>query len=153
MGMYSGKQGSHDMFAPVEWPVFELNGSIVAEVEQLRTDGVRDVSAPRQWFWNEELAGEDSYLHLRPSHVAPAMEVLLEAQLRLGETTAFTVVTPAVGMQEWRKYLKHFRRKEIHKVVVPGLGEVKHWLLRFEAGDGMLPRGQRDEEEESEEDE
>ena len=69
------------------------------------------------------------------------MEILLEAQLRMGETTAFTVVTPAVGMQEWRKYLKHFRRKEIHKVVVQGLGEVKHWLLRFEAGDGLLPRG------------
>ena len=148
MGMYSGKQGSHDLFAPTEWPVFELNGSIVEEVEKLKTNTVVDVSAPEQWYWGEELAGRDTYLHLRPSHVAPAMEILLEAQLRMGESTAFTVVTPAVGMQEWRKYLKHFRRKEIHKVVVQGLGEVKHWLLRFEAGDGLLPRGAATEDDE-----
>ena len=141
MGMYSGKQGSHDLFAPIEWPVFELNGSIVEAIRAVNTSTVLDVSAPEQWYWGQELAGKDSYLHLQPRHVAPAMEILLEAQLRMGETTAFTVVTPAVGMQEWRKYLKHFRRKEIHKVVVQGLGEVKHWLLRFEAGDGLLPRG------------
>ena len=104
------------------------------------TAATRHVSEPGDWYWFEELAGSDSFLHLRPCHVAPALELLLEAQLRLGETTSFTVVAPAVGMQEWRKYLKHFRRKEIHKVAVPGLGEVKHWLLRFEAGDGLLPR-------------
>jgi hypothetical protein len=145
MGMYSGSQsGSHDLFAPIEWPVFELNGSIVEEVQKLRTGTVQDVSAPEQWYCNEEIAGRDSYLHLRPCHVAPAMEILLEAQLRLGGSTAFTVVTPAVGLQDWRKYLKHFHRKEIYKVVVPGLGEVKHWLLRFEAGDGLLPRGERE---------
>ena len=152
MGMYSGNQDcSHDLFAPIEWPVFELNGSIVEEVRKLRTGQVQDVSAPAQWYWNEDVAGRDTYLHLRPSHVAQAMEILLEAQLRLGESTAFTVVTPAVGLQDWRKYLKHFRRKEIHKVVVQGLGEVKHWLLRFEAGDGLLPRGPGNDEEDKSE--
>ena len=153
MGMYSGKQGSHDLFAPVEWPIFGLNGSIVEEVGKLKTSAIADVSAPEQWYWGEEMAGRDTYLHLRPSHVAPAMEILLEAQLRMGKTTAFTVVTPAVGMQEWRKYLKHFRRKEIHKVAVQGLGEVKHWLLRFEAGTGLLPRGSSAEAEEERNDE
>jgi hypothetical protein len=140
MGMYSGRQGQHNLFAPVEWPVFELNGTITGAVAGLLTSATRHVSEPGDWYWFEELAGSDSFLHLRPCHVAPALELLLEAQLRFGETTSFTVVAPAVGMREWRKYLKHFRRKEIHKVSVPGLGEVKHWLLRFEAGDGLLPR-------------
>ena len=38
----------------------------------------------------------------------------------------------------WRKYLKHFRRKIELPVDVPGLGVVKHWLLRYEPGDGLL---------------
>jgi hypothetical protein len=46
-----------------------------------------------------------------------------------------------VGMRVWSKYLKHFRRREVHDVQVEGLGRVKHWFLRFEAGDALLPRG------------
>ena len=139
------------MYSPVDWPVFELNGTIVEALKELGVEEAVDASETADWYWNMELAGQDSYLHLRPCHAAAAMQQLLEAQLRLGETTAFTVVVPAVGMREWRKYLKHFRRKEVHKVAVPGLGEVKHWLLRFEAGDGRLQRGSKDDQ--SEEDE
>lgn len=146
MGMYSGQKGKHDLYSPKDWPLFELNGSIVLEIEQLRVDRTVDASAPALWYDEVELAGKDSFLHLRPCHVSGALEGLLEAQLRRADTS-FTVIAPAVGTREWSKYLKHFRRKEIHKVYVQGLGEVKHWLLRFEAGDGLLPRGQGAEDE------
>ena len=141
VGMYSGKAGSHDTFAPMDWPRFELNGAILELLAELKTAEADDVSDPKEWFGSAELAGRDTFLHLRPCHVSQALEALLDAQLREGSTTAFTVVAPMVGLQSWRKYLKHFRRKEVHKVKVPGLGEVKHWVLRFEAGDGLLPRG------------
>ena len=101
------------------------------------------------WYGAVELAGKDTYMHLRPCHVAPALGALLEAQLREGGSTSFTVVAPMVGLRGWRKYLKHFRRREVHKVWVPGLGEVKHWLLRYEGGDGLLPRGREAQEEEN----
>jgi hypothetical protein len=70
----------------------------------------------------------------------------MEGQMREGKTTAFTVITPAVGLREWRKYLKHFRQRVLLPLEVPGLGTVKHWVLRFNAGDGLLPRGMADEE-------
>ena len=140
MGMYSGKGGSHDLYAPTEWPKFPLNGDIVAVLQELAHADTRVLSTPEEWFRRATLRGNDSYLHLRPCHVAPALERLLEAQLLEPTTTAFTVVAPDVGLQKWRKYLKHFRRKEVHKVMVAGLGPVKHWVLRFEAGDALLPR-------------
>jgi hypothetical protein len=143
VGMYSGKAGSHSTFAPMDWPCFALNGTIVAAMAALGVHDADDVSHPARWYGAAELAGRHTYLHLRPCHVAPALEALLDAQLREGSSTSFTVVAPMVGLQRWRKYLKHFRRKEVHKVTVPGLGEVKHWLLRFEAGDGLLPRTAR----------
>ena len=153
MGMYSGKGGSHDLYAPTEWPKFALNGSIVEALAEWADTGVQRLETVDEWYRTAQLRGQDSHLHLRPCHVAPALERLLEAQLLEPATTAFTVVAPMVGLHKWRKYLKHFRRKEVHKVVVQGLGEVKHWLLRFEAGDGLLPRKQVREGEEDDEDE
>jgi hypothetical protein len=70
------------------------------------------------------------------------MAQLFEGQLRDCDGTAFTVVLPMVGLKSWSRYLKHFRWKEAHVVQVEGLGEVKHWLLRYEKGDGSLPRGE-----------
>ena len=54
------------------------------------------------------------------------------------------MIVPQVGMRSWSKYIKHFKRRESHEVHVEGLGKVKHWLLRFERGDGLLPRGPTD---------
>ena len=141
MGMYSGKGGSHDTYAPTEWPLFTLNGSIVEQVAAFTSAETQRLTEPAQWFWDTPLHGRDSYLHLRPCHVAIALEKLLEAQLLEPSTTSFTVVAPAVGLQRWRKYLKHFRHREVHLVTVQGLGAVKHWLLRFERADGLLARG------------
>lgn len=67
----------------------------------------------------------------------------MDAQLRMGRSTSFTVVVAQVGTSRWSRFLKHFRRKEVHDVVVPALGVVRHWLLRFEPGDALLPRTQR----------
>ena len=67
----------------------------------------------------------------------------MDAQLRMGHSTSFTVVVAQVGTSRWSRFLKHFRHKEVHDVDVPVLGVVRHWLLRFEAGDAMLPRAQR----------
>lgn len=100
-----------------------------------------------------ELAGKDTFMHVRPAHATVAFELLTDAQLRLGSSTSFTVVVPMVGMRMWPKYLKHFRRREVHDVHVEGLGTVKHWLLRFEAGGALLPRSKRDGQAEEEEQE
>ena len=149
-GMYSGNSGHHDTFAPLEWPIFELNGPIVEVLALLYPEGMTNTGLHAEdWYGAVELAGKDTYMHLRPCHVAPALGALLEAQLREGGSTSFTVVAPMVGLRGWRKYLKHFRRREVHKVWVPGLGEVKHWLLRYEGGDGLLPRGREAQEEEN----
>ena len=145
LGMYSGMEGSHDMFDPVEWPRFELSAELADRAAEALEVCTQDASDPRTWL-NMDFAGEDTFLHLRPAHVAPALERLMEGQMREGKTTAFTVITPAVGLREWRKYLKHFRQRVLLPLEVPGLGTVKHWVLRFNAGDGLLPRGMADEE-------
>jgi hypothetical protein len=143
LGMYAGKGGSHDSFAPVEWPTFELNGTILAALGGVTTGETVTASDPEQWFPQIELAGKDTFMHVRPAHATVAFELLMDAQLRLGSSTSFTVVVPMVGMRIWSKYLKHFRRREVHDVHVEGLGAVKHWFLRFEAGDALLPRSKR----------
>ena len=150
LGMYSGMEGSHDVFDPMEWPRFELTEQLgeLAMMALSRCD--LDGSNPQEWP-DMEFDGKDTYMHLRPVHVAPAMERLMDAQLRAGSTTSFTIIAPMIGLREWRKYLKHFRHKEVVKLEVPGLGTVKHWYLRYEAGDALLPRGQDVEEDEEEE--
>ena len=140
LGMYSGMAGSHDLFDPMEWPIFELTGELKTLAEAAENAADQNLSNPELWDADMVMSGRDSFLHLRPVHVAPAMELLMEAQLREGRTTSFTVIAPMVGLRKWRKYLKHFRSQQVHKVLVPGLGDVKHWLLRFEAGDALLPR-------------
>jgi hypothetical protein len=140
LGMYSGMAGSHDLFDPMEWPIFELTGELKSLAEAAENAADQNLSNPELWDADMVMSGRDSFLHLRPVHVAPAMELLMEAQLREGRTTSFTVIAPMVGLRKWRKYLKHFRSQQVHKVLVPGLGDVKHWLLRFEAGDALLPR-------------
>jgi hypothetical protein len=116
-----------------------LEGSILETIEELHETHTQDISDPKCWKATLALGGEDTYVHVRLVHMAYIVELLLDAQLRQPQT-AFTVVVPQVGMRLWSKYLKHFRRKETHEVHVTGLGLVKHWLLRFEAGDGLLPR-------------
>ena len=141
LGMYSDSPSSHDTFAPVEWPVFGLNGSILDSLAVLNESHTQDGSDPLTWFPTMDIAGQDTLVHVRPCHVTHILEMLLDAQLRQPEDTAFTVIVPQVGMRTWSKYVKHFRRRESHEVHVEGLGKVKHWLLRFERGDGLLPRG------------
>ena len=152
VGMYSGtERHGHDRFDPMEWPLFRLNGAVLEAVQSLVTAETQDWSEPQSWC-SGDAAGRDTYMHLRPAYVAEGIALLLDAQLREGATTSFTVVAPMVGLRRWRKYLKHFRRREEHRMRVEGLGEVKHWVLRFEAGDALLPRGRSEEEEEEGED-
>jgi hypothetical protein len=144
LGMYSGRPGEHDTFSPLDWPCFELNGDIEGAVAALRSVSTVDMSDPARWLLPDtEVAGQDTFWHLRPCHAVVAMEIMLEAQLRLGLSTSFTVVVPQVGVRAWSRFLKHFRHKKVFEVHVAGLGAVKHWLLRFEEGDAMLPRKQR----------
>lgn len=139
LGMYSGMEGTHDLFDPVEWPRFALQGELARISATARRNSTQDASDPHDWI-RQEFSGEDTYLHLRPAHVASALERLMEAQLRDGANTAFTVITPAVGLRAWKKYMKHFRKKTLVPLEVVGLGDVKHWVLRYERGDGLLPR-------------
>jgi hypothetical protein len=139
--MYSDSPSSHDTFAPVEWPVFHLNGTILESLAILDEGHTQDGSDPYTWFPTMAIAGHDTLVHVRPCHATHILEMLLDAQLRQPEDTAFTVIVPQVGMRTWSKYIKHFKRRESHEVHVEGLGKVKHWLLRFEQGDGLLPRG------------
>ena len=152
LGMYSGMEGSHNLFDPVEWPRFELTDELGEISTRALESCTHDASDPHTWL-DLDFSGTDTYMHLRPAHVAPAMERLLDGQLRRARTTAFTVITPAVGLKEWRKYLKHFRSRRMVPLEVPGLGTIKHWVLRFEAGDGLLPRTRKEMEEEEEEEE
>ena len=144
LGMYSDSPSSHDTFAPVEWPVFNLNGTILESLAVLDEGHTQNGSNPCTWYPTMALAGHDTLVHVRPCHATHILEMLLDAQLRLPEDTAFTVIVPQVGMRSWSKYIKHFKRRESHEVHVEGLGKVKHWLLRFERGDGLLPRGPAD---------
>ena len=141
LGMYSGGETSHDLFSPVDWPCFKLNGSILESISEVRSAGTLDGSPAGTWDGRVDWAGRDVFCHVRPCHAQYVLGRLLEAQLRRGTSTSFTVVVPQVGMRAWSKFLKHFRRREVHNVLVPGLGPVKHWFLRFEPGDGLLPRG------------
>jgi hypothetical protein len=141
LGMYSGKPGSHSTYSPLDWPTFPLSTELAAVVRALQGPTTVDMSDSTQWLSGSlDIAGRDTLWHLRPCHAAFAMGLMLEAQLRLGHTTSFTVVVPQVGVSGWSRYLKHFRRKEVHDVHVEGLGVVRHWLLRFAAGDAFLPR-------------
>lgn len=146
LGMYSGMEGSHDAFDPMEWPVFVLTGDL-RELSQGRLEACDQVASdPRSWV-GMSFEGQDTYMHLRPAHAAQALELLLDAQLRECDGTSFTVIVPMIGLRHWRKFLKHFRCKKVLPVEVPGLGTVKHWYLRYEAGDGKLPRKHSEEEE------
>ena len=40
-------------------------------------------SDPEQWFPQIELAGKDTFMHVRPAHATVAFELLMDAQLRL----------------------------------------------------------------------
>ena len=135
--------GSHDMFDPMEWPIFELNGELGVLAQHAKDTCTLDASDPRQWH-NMDFAGQDTFMHIRPAHASAALERLMEGQLRMGDATAFTVIVPAVGLRAWRKYLKHFRKRKLWPIEVPGIGAVKHWYLRYEAGDGLLPKGQEE---------
>ena len=142
LGQLSADPVSHDTFDPMAWPAFELSGPLGVQAHRYRdAPGVVDMSRPRNWMALHDVAGRDTYWHLRPRHVAKALERMLDAQLRQPKSTSFTVVVPVVNLIKWRKYLKHFRRKVELPVHVEGLGIVKHWLLRYEAGDGL--RGKR----------
>jgi hypothetical protein len=141
LGMYSGQPGTHDTFSPVDWPLFELPPHLLERVTAFSTPATIDMSDPAQWLSaGIDAAGQDTFWHLRPCHASFAMCIMLEAQLRLGRSTSFTVVVPQVGMSGWSRYLKHFRHKTVHEVHVEGLGSVRHWLLRFAPGDAFLPR-------------
>ena len=139
LGQLSADPVSHDTFDPMSWPAFELNGALGEQAQKYKSaPGVVDMSRPRDWMKLLDVAGRDTYWHLRPRQVAKTLERVLDAQLRRPHDTAFTVVVPLVNVIAWRKYLKHFRRKIELPVDVPGLGVVKHWLLRYEPGDGLL---------------
>ena len=129
-----------------------MNGEIGVLADQAKARCTVDASDPLQWH-NLDFAGQDTYMHIRPAHVSAALERLMEGQLRLGSRTAFTVIVPAVGLRTWRKYLKHFRKRQLYPVEVPGIGTVKHWYLRYEAGDGLLPKKQTEAREEGMEEE
>ena len=126
---------AHDTYDPTAWPVFHLSGDLQwwAACYRNRADVV-DVSDPQRWA-REDVAGQDTYWHLRPRHAAKTLGIMLEAQLRKPSSTAFTVVVPWVGDRKWRKYLKHFRRKRRVMLAVEGLGSVAHLILRYEKGD------------------
>jgi hypothetical protein len=144
LGMYSGNPGSHDAFSPIDWPRFELPQSLQDAIANLGRADTEDMSDPRRWLDPDcDAAGIDTLWHLRPCHAVIAFGIMLDAQLRLGHTTSFTVVVPLIGASTWARFLKHFRSKTEHDVHVEGLGVVKHWLLRFHAGDGFLPRTQQ----------
>ena len=143
LGMYGGEGGAHDAFSPIEWPRFELNGSIVEVLAGLVGPDTLDFSDPTSWHQQPDPAGRDVFTHWRPAHAGAGFPLLMDAQLRMGRSTSFTVVVAQVGTSRWSRFLKHFRRKEVHDVVVPALGVVRHWVLRFEPGDAMLPRAQR----------
>ena len=134
---------AHDTFDPTAWPAFRLSGEIEWWLSQYRQrPGVVVMSDVADWAWVDP-AGQDTYWHLRPRHVAKVLALLLDAQLREPATTAFTVVAPWVNNRKWRKYLKHFRRKRTVKVAVKGLGNVAHLVMRYEAGDGLLGKCSR----------
>ena len=145
LGMYSGmKNGAHDMFDPMEWPRFELSGELAERAELALDECTQDASDPERWC-DMEFAGQDTFMHLRPCHACFGLERLMDAQLCEGSSTAFTVIVPMVGLRGWRKYLKHFRSKQAVGLEVGDLGIIKHWVLRFERGDGLLPKKVEDE--------
>lgn len=140
---YLGQLGAnpvpHATFDPTAWPCFHLHGELKTSAQWYRArPGVLDMSDCSAWADMGEVAGRDTYWHLRPRHVATVLRWLLDAQLRRPATTAFTVVVPLVNQRTWRKYLKHFRRQKRFLLDVPGVGRVAHWLLRYEAGDALL---------------
>ena len=128
----------HDTFDPTAWPAFDLGKGVEVDLAKRYLDASdKDMSVVEHWHLHD-VAGMDTFWHLRPRHVHKALQQLLEAQLRQPETTAFTVVVPLVNMRTWRKYVKHFRRKRVFDVMVEGLAApVKHILLRCEAGDSL----------------
>lgn len=140
LGMFGGKGSSED-FSPMEWPCFRLRGEIVRDMNRFVTPSTVTMNDPQTWF-HTECAGIDTVWHLRPAHVARAMEVMMDAALRDPDHTSFTVVVPRVGMKKWSRYFKHFLYKQIYAMQVEGLGEVHHWVLRFEPGDGRRAKTQ-----------
>ena len=134
---------AHDTFDPTAWPAFRLSGEMEWWAGQYKQrPGAVVMSDVADWA-RVNPAGQDTYWHLRPRHVAKVLALLLDAQLREPATTAFTVVAPWVNNRKWRKYLKHFRRKRTVKVAVKGLGNVAHLVMRYEAGDGLLGKCSR----------
>ena len=139
LGMFGGEQTSHDKFSPMEWPRFPLDDTVEKAVDRVVNTNTINMTDPQRWY-SEECAGKDTYWHLRPCHVTQAMEVAMDAALREPDTTSFTMVIPRVGMRKWSRYFKHFRHKKVYAMQVEGLGEVHHWVLRYEPGDGRRPR-------------
>jgi len=139
---YLGQLGpnpiSHDAFTPAVWPRWRLTGTLGAVAAHYRQRGV-DCSDPAGWIPRQDPGGRETYWHLQPRHATQVFSRLLDAQLRCPQDTAATVVVPMLGMRAWSKYIKYFRRR-VFKQWVEGLGEVAHLVLRFEAGDGLLPR-------------
>ena len=136
----------HDTYDPSAWPTFALAGEAKWFAIQYRArSNVMHMSSVADWA-RSDVAGHDSYWHLRPRHVAKAMAMVMDAQLRQPVTTSFTLIMPWVNDRTWRKYLKHFRRQRRIVMQVEGLGPVVHLMVRYEAGDGMLgkvPRVQK----------
>ena len=125
----------------MEWPCFRLRGEIVQDMNRFVTPSTVTMNDPQTWF-HTECAGIDTVWHLRPAHVSRAMEVMMDAALRDPDHTSFTVVVPRVGMKKWSRYFKHFLYKQVYAIQVEGLGEVHHWVLRFEPGDGRRAKTQ-----------
>ena len=137
LGQLGAHPREHDTFDPVAWPLFTLCGDLLRQAHKWRArPHVLDATHPDTWA--TDVAGRDSFWHVRPSHGEFVFRKLLDAQLRRPADTAFTVIIPLLCTRPWRQYLRHFRRKRRLPLPVPGLGVVQHLVLRYEHGDGLL---------------
>ena len=137
LGQLGANPLPHDTFDPASWPQWRLNGQLRVLAERWRrAAGTMDMSEPSRWL-GSNVAGRDSYWHLRPRHMADGLRMALDARLR-DTTSSFTFVAPMVRMRSWAKYLKHFRRRGQFLVDVPGLGMVRHLVLRSEPYDARF---------------
>ena len=141
---YEGQLGDrpvdHATYSPMEWPCFELEGEVKAWAAGESVSASASYSKPSGWDGKYE--GRKTFWHVRPRHFEDAMDHLLGAQLVEPLKTAFSIVVPAVGVKAWSKYLKHFRDKREVAMHVEGLGVVRHWLLKYNASDGRIRRGE-----------
>lgn len=140
-GNYGSNPLDHDFFTPMAWPRFDLPAEIQRKVQQYSGLGTVDMSDPADWANHLDTAGKDTFWHLEPRHATHAFRWMLESQLREPADTSFTVVVPMIGVRNWARFLKHFRQEKF-AIHVEELGDVMHWLLRFEPGDGLRARAE-----------